>query len=84
MWFESLTPRERNAIHYIRVRGTGRSSRRIPDVSPWDFGISTVWLEANLQIPENEVALEGWGTHGNPPGFDASFLEAITSDPPQD
>ncbi|KAJ7288588.1 hypothetical protein C8J57DRAFT_1642627 [Mycena rebaudengoi] len=80
---ETCTPREKwNSLH--SGSGTGRSSRRIPDLSPWDFGISAAWLEASLQIPENAVALEGWGTYGNPPGFDASFLDALISDPPQD
>lgn len=76
--FNGLSPRERKKIRYIRVRGTGRSSGRIPDLSPWDFGIAIPWLDENRQVPENEVALKDWATHGNPPDFDAwSFRSAL-------
>ncbi|KAJ7169320.1 hypothetical protein C8R43DRAFT_830483, partial [Mycena crocata] len=67
--FERLTAQERNAIRYVRVRGTGRTSSRIPDVSPWDFGINMAWLEENQRKPENAELLADWGTHGNPSGF---------------
>ncbi|KAJ7703641.1 hypothetical protein B0H17DRAFT_1194141 [Mycena rosella] len=51
--------------------GTGRSLQRIPDVSPWDFGIAMPWLQIHRLLPENSVLLAGWATYGNPPGFDA-------------
>ncbi|KAJ7084548.1 hypothetical protein B0H15DRAFT_802320 [Mycena belliarum] len=78
-WFNSLTPTERKAIKYIRVRGTDRVSSRVPEVSPWDFGISDEWLEAARRDPENQLFLSDWGTHGNPAGFNDSFF-GIPSD----
>ncbi|KAJ7305472.1 hypothetical protein DFH08DRAFT_623170, partial [Mycena albidolilacea] len=68
-WFSSLTAREQASLKYIRARGTGRSSPRIPDYSPWNFGISIPWLEANRLVPENTITLADWNTHGNPPGL---------------
>ncbi|KAF8194886.1 hypothetical protein K438DRAFT_1484883, partial [Mycena galopus ATCC 62051] len=68
MWFSTLTKREKNAIVYIRVRGTGRSSSRIPELAPWDFGISVPWLEKARALPQNKVLLVDWNTYGNPAG----------------
>ncbi|KAJ7799843.1 hypothetical protein B0H14DRAFT_2902032 [Mycena olivaceomarginata] len=79
-WFSTLTAREQATIKYIRVRGTGRSSPRIPDYAPWNFAISAPWLEVNRLVPENTITLSDWNTHGNPPGLDLTFL-AQCSDP---
>ncbi|KAJ7939165.1 hypothetical protein B0H13DRAFT_1850900 [Mycena leptocephala] len=79
-WYKSLSARERNAIKYIRVRGTHQSSARIPDYTPWDFGISIPWLEENQKLPENEVLLADWNTCGNPAGFDATFFDSLPQD----
>ncbi|KAJ7787040.1 hypothetical protein B0H14DRAFT_2955638, partial [Mycena olivaceomarginata] len=57
-WFSTLTAREQATIKYIRVRGTGRSSPRIPDYAP----------------SQNTITLSDWNTHGNPPGLDPTFL----------
>jgi hypothetical protein len=77
-YFNTLSPAEKKQIRYIRARGTGRSSRRIPPLSPWDFGISMPWLEEKRQLPENEILLTDWATHGNPPNFEAwSFRNAL-------
>ncbi|KAF8168612.1 hypothetical protein K438DRAFT_2024904 [Mycena galopus ATCC 62051] len=77
MWFNTLTKREKNAIVYIRVRGTGRSSSRIPELALWNFGISVPWLETARTLPENEVLLLDWNTHGNPAGADENFLAVL-------
>ncbi|KAF7367178.1 hypothetical protein MSAN_00977700 [Mycena sanguinolenta] len=76
-WFNSLSAREKNCIKFIRVRDTHRSQRRIPDYTPWDFGISIPWLDENKKLPENEGLLHDWGTYGNPSGFDATFFDSI-------
>jgi hypothetical protein len=56
-------------IKYIRVpTPTHRKSSRIPRISPWDFGISSQWLDEQRSNPEVDVdgLLTDWGTHGNP------------------
>ncbi|KAJ7801978.1 hypothetical protein B0H14DRAFT_2614854 [Mycena olivaceomarginata] len=77
MWYRTLTPRERKAIKYIRVRGTGRSSSRIPHLAPRNFGLSIPWLEEARTLPENEDFLADWNTHGNPAGVDDMFFDTL-------
>ncbi|KAJ7790081.1 hypothetical protein B0H14DRAFT_2298493, partial [Mycena olivaceomarginata] len=58
-------------IKYIRVpTPTHRKSSRIPRISPWDFGISSHWLDEQRSNPEVDFdgLLTDWGTHGNPEG----------------
>jgi hypothetical protein len=45
MWFNDLAPKEKKKIRYKRVRGTGRSSARIPDIAPYNFGINRAWFD---------------------------------------
>ncbi|KAF7346895.1 hypothetical protein MVEN_01441700 [Mycena venus] len=59
------------------VQGTGRSSARIPDLAPWDFGSSVPWLEKARTLPENEVLLADWNTYGNPAGVDNMFFDTL-------
>ncbi|KAK7059461.1 hypothetical protein R3P38DRAFT_2758891 [Favolaschia claudopus] len=56
------------------------TSRRIPDVAPWDFGISVPWLETNRLLDENEETLHDWNTYGNPPGFDSIDFTVFSND----
>ncbi|KAJ7835809.1 hypothetical protein B0H14DRAFT_2590013 [Mycena olivaceomarginata] len=57
-------------IKYIRVpTPTHRKSSRIPRISPWDFGISSQWLDEQRSNPEVDGLLTDWGTHGNPEGW---------------
>lgn len=76
-WVSKLSAREKNTIKYIRVRGTGRSSSRIPDIAPWDFAISIPWLEESRLLPENVTLLADWNTYGNPSRFDAAALDSL-------
>ncbi|KAF7349155.1 hypothetical protein MVEN_01437800 [Mycena venus] len=56
-------------IKYTRVSTpTHRKSSRIPRISPWDFGISSQWLEEQRNNPEVSSSLWDWGNHGNPKG----------------
>lgn len=71
IWFNASTKQQKNKITFIRVRNTGRPSRRIPAVAPYNFGISSPWLDRAREDPANTVLLHGWGTFKNPPGFDA-------------
>ncbi|KAK7059312.1 hypothetical protein R3P38DRAFT_959755 [Favolaschia claudopus] len=80
LWFDSLSAREKNSIRYIRVRGSGRTSRRIPEVAPWNFGISVPWLETNRLLDENQETLHDWNTYGNPPGFDDVDFTVFSND----
>jgi hypothetical protein len=79
--FDDLSATEKKKIRYVRVRNTGPLSRRIPDVSPWDFGIAMPWLRENQSLPENE-RLADWGSHGDPPGFNAKFIPPHRAAPP--
>ncbi|KAF7368238.1 hypothetical protein MVEN_00143900 [Mycena venus] len=48
---------------------THRKSSRVPRISPWDFGISSQWLDEQRNDPEVEGLVSDWGTHGNPKGW---------------
>ncbi|KAK7029129.1 hypothetical protein R3P38DRAFT_3516094 [Favolaschia claudopus] len=80
LWFDSLSAREQNCIKYVRVRGSGRTSRRIPDVAPWNLGISVPWLDTNRLLDENQETLHDWNTYGNPPGFNDVDFTLFSND----
>jgi hypothetical protein len=64
-------------IKYTRVpTSTHRKSSYIPSISPWDFGISSQWLDEQRNNPE----LSNWGTHGNPPGCNWEEVRIIRID----
>ncbi|KAJ7453007.1 hypothetical protein B0H11DRAFT_1876116 [Mycena galericulata] len=82
-WWDSRTPREKSNIKFIRVRGTGRSSSRIPKVAPFNFGISQPWLERHRFDPNFRDLLEDWGDYTDPVGFSSSQdagAEALAAD----
>ncbi|KAJ7443280.1 hypothetical protein FB451DRAFT_950517, partial [Mycena latifolia] len=68
-WWDSLTPHQKGNLKFIRVRGTGRRSSRIPKLAPYNFGINQEWLERHRFDPRYQEMLSDWNTHGNPPGF---------------
>ncbi|KAJ7301769.1 hypothetical protein DFH08DRAFT_827236 [Mycena albidolilacea] len=72
----SSQERERTS-KYICVRETGRSSSRIPDLAPWDFGISVPWLKEAHALPENKTLLADWKTYGNPARVDNTFFDML-------
>ncbi|KAJ7167152.1 hypothetical protein C8R43DRAFT_167619 [Mycena crocata] len=78
-WRNSRTAKEKESVIYTRVRTSGRRSRRIPAVSPWDFGISSQWLEAARADETNDDRLREWGTFGNPVGWDSTLFDAATT-----
>ncbi|KAJ7793369.1 hypothetical protein B0H14DRAFT_2622938 [Mycena olivaceomarginata] len=64
-------------IKYTRVpTSTHRKSSYIPSISPWDFGISSQWLDEQRNNPE----LSNWGTHGNPTGCDWEEVRIVRID----
>ncbi|KAJ7686753.1 hypothetical protein B0H14DRAFT_2654163 [Mycena olivaceomarginata] len=64
-------------IKYTRVpTSTHRKSSYIPSISPWDFGISSQWLDEQRNNPE----LSNWGTHGNPPGCNWEEVRIVRID----
>ncbi|KAJ7830808.1 hypothetical protein B0H14DRAFT_3464540 [Mycena olivaceomarginata] len=68
-----------NAIKYTRVPTPAhRQSSRIPRISPWDFGISSQWLEEQRSNPEVAGLLSDWGTHGNPEEWKDISIAATT------
>ncbi|KAJ7491573.1 hypothetical protein B0H11DRAFT_2228734 [Mycena galericulata] len=68
-WWDSLSVREKSAIKYIRVRGSGRSSKRVPKVAPFNFGVSQPWLDRHKFDPELQALLADWNSHPDPIGF---------------
>jgi hypothetical protein len=72
LYRDAVNARRAGNIKYIRVpTPTHRKSSRIPRISPWDFGISSQWLDEQRSNPEVDVdgLLTDWGTHGNPEGW---------------
>ncbi|KAJ7729849.1 hypothetical protein DFH07DRAFT_1066112 [Mycena maculata] len=69
LWYDSLTAKEKSNIKYIRVRGTGQSSSRIPTKAPFNFGISKPWLEKHQFDPRFQDLLADWGHWPDPAGF---------------
>ncbi|KAJ7352043.1 hypothetical protein DFH08DRAFT_857814 [Mycena albidolilacea] len=64
-------------IKYTRVpTSTHRKSSYIPSISPWDFGISSQWLDEQRNNPE----LSNWGTHGNPTGCNWEEVRIVRID----
>ncbi|KAJ7258647.1 hypothetical protein C8J57DRAFT_984726, partial [Mycena rebaudengoi] len=78
MWFNALAPKEKKKIHYKRVRGTGRSSARIPDIAPYNFGINRAWFDTYKNDPHYGPLLANakWDTFKDPEGF-GSNKEAV-------
>ncbi|KAJ7046029.1 hypothetical protein C8F04DRAFT_1387707 [Mycena alexandri] len=72
-----MTDNQRKKIRYTRVRGTGRTSSRIPDIAPYNFGIDKTWFETHKEDPNCQHLLVDWGKWPGPEGFgtpeDAGF-----------
>ncbi|KAG2363349.1 hypothetical protein BDR07DRAFT_1483826 [Suillus spraguei] len=69
LWQASLTSKQKKRFHMIRVTGTDRQSQRIPDFTPYTFGINMEWLEANKDRLEYQDLLKEWGAWEDPEGF---------------
>ncbi|KAG2135833.1 hypothetical protein DEU56DRAFT_737620, partial [Suillus clintonianus] len=69
LWKKSLNTKQRKRFHTLRVEGTDRTLLRIPDYTPYNFGIDAEWLEENKNHPEYQVQLKEWGDWVDPPGF---------------
>ncbi|KIJ57839.1 hypothetical protein HYDPIDRAFT_171516 [Hydnomerulius pinastri MD-312] len=69
LWRESLANKKRKRFHAIRVSDTGRQSGRIPDYTPYNFGINQEWLDANQHKHEYQDLLKDWGSWGDPEGW---------------
>jgi hypothetical protein len=76
-WLSGLEPADMQHIIYERVHDTGRRCRRIPRISPYDFGIFFPWLQQARARPENAAILGDWGTHGDPEGLDLDALKDL-------
>ncbi|KAH7923258.1 hypothetical protein BV22DRAFT_967311, partial [Leucogyrophana mollusca] len=69
LWWDSMEPKQRKRFNAMRVEGTGRESLRIPEFTPYDFGINAEWFTANNEKIEIRDLLKGWGAWGDPEGF---------------
>ncbi|KIJ09288.1 hypothetical protein PAXINDRAFT_17608 [Paxillus involutus ATCC 200175] len=69
VWRESLSVKQKQCFHTIRVRDTERISPRIPEYTPFNFGINVEWLEVNKDKSELEDLLKEWGKWEDPEGF---------------
>nr|GAT56533.1 predicted protein [Mycena chlorophos] len=66
------------AVPYTRVRNTGRTSTRVPRLTPMDWMINVSWLEEHRAA--GDELLEDWGKMGSPAGFGvATAVGAETS-----
>ncbi|KAG2113233.1 hypothetical protein DEU56DRAFT_919734 [Suillus clintonianus] len=75
LWQASLTSKQKKCFHMIRVTGTDRQSQRIPDFTPYTFGINMEWLEANKDRLEYQDLLKEWGAWEDPEGFGSKKRE---------
>ncbi|KAG1862059.1 hypothetical protein DFJ58DRAFT_839485 [Suillus subalutaceus] len=66
-------------LEVTRVPGdltnTDRQSQRIPDFTPYTFGINTEWLKANKDRLEYQDLLKEWGAWEDPEGFGSKKRE---------
>ncbi|KAG1808956.1 uncharacterized protein BJ212DRAFT_1484815 [Suillus subaureus] len=57
-------------LSFLEVtRSPWRSDKRIPDFTPYTFGINIEWLEANKDRLEYQDLLKEWGAWEDPEGF---------------
>ncbi|KAG1731010.1 hypothetical protein EDB19DRAFT_1641064 [Suillus lakei] len=75
LWKASLNTKQRKRFRTMRVEGTDRVLLRIPDYTPYNFGIDTEWLEENKNHPEYQAQLKEWGAWADPPGFGSAKNE---------
>ncbi|KAG2365917.1 hypothetical protein BDR07DRAFT_1480806 [Suillus spraguei] len=80
LWKASLNTKQRKRFHTMRVDGTNRALLRIPDYTPYNFGIDTEWLEVNKNHPEYQAQLKEWGAWADPPGFGSAKNEEGIAD----
>ncbi|KAK7041289.1 hypothetical protein R3P38DRAFT_3453672 [Favolaschia claudopus] len=52
-------------LKYERVR-TGRISDRLPNIAPYNFGISQSWFDAHRKLSDYRNRLRGWGEFAEP------------------
>ncbi|KAJ7770772.1 hypothetical protein B0H16DRAFT_1452179 [Mycena metata] len=77
-WYSTLDASEKSKISFLRARNSGRHGHRIPETSPYNFGISFTWLEEARREEENIELLKDWGKWGNPPGLE-NVMATLTS-----
>lgn len=77
-WEASLSAREQGNFQYTRVR-TDRKSPHIPELAPFDFGISPEWLEMSLNDPTVAPLIADWNMFGNPDGFVSEMIHNRTA-----
>lgn len=64
---------------YIRV-SLGRSSDRIPNLAPYNFGILDGWLAANAGKQGNHYILQDWGIFPEPEGCGVELYTSRAED----
>lgn len=64
----STLPAKRKAKFTLCAQ-TGRLSKVIPAVAPFDFGINREWFNAHKGKNPYRVLLEDWDKYGDPEGF---------------
>ncbi|CAK5272316.1 unnamed protein product [Mycena citricolor] len=74
---DSLTETDKDKRKYIRVRGTTRMSKRVPNKAPFNFAVRPDWLADQMKDAKMAQYLTsaGWGTYPGPCGHDPD-LEA--------
>ncbi|KAF8840020.1 hypothetical protein BDN67DRAFT_1011818 [Paxillus ammoniavirescens] len=76
LWWVSLNTKQKKRFQTVRVRGTDRMSKRIPEWTPYNFGINMEWLVANKDKAENRDLLREWGNWEDPDGFGSKGQQA--------
>ncbi|KAJ6540383.1 hypothetical protein B0H19DRAFT_1077795 [Mycena capillaripes] len=67
--FNAFSEKEKKKIHYTRVRGTGRTSSRIPLIAPYDYSINQTWFNTYKLHPDYRHLLGDWGNFPDPQGL---------------